>query len=155
MRPGFVIGRVALLFVGNDQRFALHAHHDLVFGQLKIELSYHLAILARRNQRGFVHQVGKIGARKTGRSACNHAQIHIVGQRSLLGMDAQDHLTTPDVGTANNYAPVETARAQQRRIQNIGTIGRRHQDHAFVGFKSVHLHQQLIQRLLALVVPAA
>ena len=43
---------------------------------------------------------------------------------------------------------------QQRRIQYIRPVGRRHQDDAFVGFEAVHLDEELVQRLLALVVTA-
>src|SRR2546426_935554 len=52
-------------------------------------------------------------------------------------------------------APVEATRAEQGRIEDIRTVGRRHQDDAFVRFEAVHLNQQLIQGLFALVVPAA
>src|SRR6202023_3227076 len=47
---------------------------------------------------------------------------------------------------------IEPARAQQRRIQNVGTIGRRDDDDALGGSEAVHFHQQLIQRLLTLFV---
>jgi len=50
---------------------------------------------------------------------------------------------------------VETARAQQRRVEDIGPIGGRDQDHAVVGLETVHLHQQLVEGLLAFVVAAA
>src|SRR5208282_4179675 len=42
-----------------------------------------------------------------------------------------------------------------RRIEHIRTVSRGHQDDAVVRFKAVHLDQQLIQSLLALVVSAA
>ena len=40
-------------------------------------------------------------------------------------------------------------------IQHVGPVGGRHQDHAFVGFEAVHLHQQLVEGLLALIVGAS
>ena len=76
-------------------------------------------------------------------------------ERSLLGMDLQDLLAALHIRPSHHHPPVETARPQQRRIQHVRTIGRRHQDDAFVRFEPVHLHQQLIERLLALVVTAA
>ena len=68
---------------------------------------------------------------------------------------SQDHLATLHVGTADDDAPVEAAGPEQRRIEHVRAVGRRHQDHAFVRFEAVHLDQQLVQRLLALVVSAA
>ena len=40
-------------------------------------------------------------------------------------------------------------------IENVGTIRRGDENDAFVRLEAVHLHEQLIERLLALVVPAA
>ena len=50
---------------------------------------------------------------------------------------------------------VKTPRAQQSRIKNVGTVSRRNQNNVLVRFKTVHLDQQLVQRLFALVVAAA
>ena len=44
---------------------------------------------------------------------------------------------------------------QQRRIEHVGPVGGGDQDHALVGLEAVHLDQELVQRLLALVVAAA
>ena len=59
---GFVIRGVLLLFVADDQALALDAHHHFVFGEFEIELRDDFAILARGDQRGFVHQVRQIGS---------------------------------------------------------------------------------------------
>ncbi|OIQ67461.1 hypothetical protein GALL_509590 [mine drainage metagenome] len=50
---------------------------------------------------------------------------------------------------------VETARAQQRRVEHVRPVGRRDQDHAFIGLEAVHLDQQLVQCLFALIIAAA
>ena len=44
---------------------------------------------------------------------------------------------------------------QQRRIEHVGAVGRGDQDDAGVRIEAVHLDQQLVERLLALVVTAA
>src|SRR5205085_5026438 len=59
------------------------------------------------------------------------------------------------VGTRNHDAPVETARTEQSRIENVGPVGGRDEDDALVGLEAVHLDEELVQRLLALVVTAA
>ena len=58
-------------------------------------------------------------------------------------------------GKTHNYAAVETAGAQQRGIEHIGAVGGGDKNHAVVGFEAVHLDEQLVQGLLALVVSAA
>ena len=70
-------------------------------------------------------------------------------------MNAEDFLAPAYVGQAHHHAAVEAAGAQQRRIENVGAVCGRHQNHAIVRLEAVHLHEQLVQRLLALVVSAA
>ena len=108
------------------------------------------------SKRRFVHQVGQVGAGEARRAARQHAKgphrrasgIFLVWTRRISSRPFTS-------GTAHHHAAVETARPQQRRIEHVRAVGGRHQDHAFVRFKAVHLHQQLVEGLLALVVPAA
>jgi hypothetical protein len=58
-------------------------------------------------------------------------------------------------GLRHHDLAVETAGTQQRRVQHVRTVGGGDQDHPLIGFKAVHLDQQLVQRLLALVIAAA
>ncbi len=150
-----MISGIALLGVAHHHALALGAHQDLVLGELKIEHHDDLAILSRGVERGFVHQVGQIGAGQAGCAAGQYAEIDVVAQRDLLGVHAQNGFAALHIRTAHHHAAVETAGTKQSGIEHIGAVGGGHQDHALVGFKTVHLHQQLIQRLLALVMPAA
>ncbi len=59
------------------------------------------------------------------------------------------------VRQADHDLAVEAARAQQRRVEHVGTVGRGDDDHALAALEAVHLDQQLVQGLLALVVAAA
>ena len=70
-------------------------------------------------------------------------------------MNAQDLFAAANVGTRNHHAAIKAAGAQQCRIENVRTVGRGDQDDAFVRLEAVHLDQQLVQGLLALVVSAA
>ncbi len=70
-------------------------------------------------------------------------------------MDLEDLLAALHVGQAHHHLAVETARPQQRRIKHVGAIGGRNHDHTFAALETVHFHQQRIQGLLALVMPAA
>ena len=68
---------------------------------------------------------------------------------------SQDLLAADEVGVGDDDLPVEPARAQQGRIEHVGPVGRGDDDDAFVLLEAVHLDQQLVERLLALVVAAA
>ena len=58
-------------------------------------------------------------------------------------------------GRVDGDLPVEPARAQQRRVEDVGPVGGGDQDDAALGVEAVHLDQQLVEGLLALVVAAA
>src|SRR4051812_47725544 len=70
-------------------------------------------------------------------------------------MHAQDLFASTNIRPAYDDSAIEASRSQQRRVEHIRTVGCSDQDHAFVRFESVHLDQQLVQRLLALIVSAA
>ncbi len=70
-------------------------------------------------------------------------------------MNRQNAFAALDVGTIDHDAAVEAARPEQRRIEHVGTVGRRDEDDAFVGLEAIHFDEELVQGLLALVVPAS
>src|SRR5207244_2140441 len=88
-------------------------------------------------------------------SASQNVQVNVLSERNLLGVNAKHFLAATDIRTAHDHAAVETAGTQQRRVKNIRTVSGSHQDHAVVGLKTVHLDEQLVQRLLTLIVTAA
>ncbi len=51
--------------------------------------------------------------------------------------------------------PVEAARAQERGVEDVGAVRRRDEDDVGLRVEAVHLDEELVERLLALVVPAA
>ena len=151
----FVIGGQHLLFLGHDERLALGAHHHLVLGVLELGLRDHALVAARRHQGRFVDEVGEVGAGEAGRAARDGLQVDVRRQRHLADVDLQDLLAADHVRVRHDDLTVEAARTQQRRIEHVGTVGGGDQDDAFVGLEAVHLDQQLVERLLALVVAAA
>src|SRR5262249_32303110 len=60
-----------------------------------------------------------------------------------------------EVGARNDDAAVETARALERRVEHVRAVGGGDEDDALVALEAVHLHQQLVEGLLALVVAAS
>ena len=70
-------------------------------------------------------------------------------------MDFEDRLATVDVGRVDDDLPVETARTQQGPVEHFRAVGRTQNQHADVRLEAVHLGQQLVESLLALVVDEA
>src|SRR5207253_3813195 len=52
------------------------------------------------------------------------------------------------------HLSIEPSGAEQRRVEDLGPVRRAHDDYAFARIEPVHLREQLIQRLLALLVAA-
>ena len=82
--------------------------------------------------------------------------------RSILGASGfplrvhlEDLAPPIAVGTIDDDLAVEAARPKQRRIENIRPVRRRDQDDVVFHLEAVHLDQELVQRLLPLVVPTA
>jgi len=67
----------------------------------------------------------------------------------------EDLATTLDVGAVEDDLAVESAGPQQRGIQDIGSVGGRDHDDVRVRVEAIHLDQDLVQGLLALVMRAA
>ena len=70
-------------------------------------------------------------------------------------MDLEDLHAALAVGRLDRDAAVEAPRAQQRRVEDLGAVRGAEDDHVRAGLEPVHLGQDLVERLLALVVPAA
>ena len=67
-------------------------------------------------------------------------------------VNAQDRFAALEIGIADRDLAIEPARAQERRIENIGTVGGGDDDDAAMRFETVHFDEQLIERLLTLFV---
>ena len=69
-------------------------------------------------------------------------------------MNPEDILTALLVRAIDENVPVEY-RSQERRVEDLGPVRGGHEDDPHLGIEPVHLLQELVQRLLALVVPPA
>ena len=152
---GLVVGGQPLLVLGHDHRAPLGAHHHLVLGRLEVDHGHHALAGARGEQGRLVDDVGEVGAGEAGRAAGDHLGVDVGADAHLLDVDVEDLLAAHHVGVRHHHLAVEAAGAQQRGVEHVGPVGGRDQDHALVGLEAVHLDQELVQRLLALVVAAA
>ena len=97
----------------------------------------------------------QVGADKTRRSASQDIEINISCQGFAAGHGYREWRGA--LARRDGPAPpaVETTGPEQGRIEDIGPVGGGNDDHAGVGVETIHLHQDLVQGLLALVVAAA
>ena len=114
-----------------------------------------LAVLAGGQQRGLVEHVGQVGAGEARRTTGDAHQVDARRHRLAARVHLEDLVAAGEVGGVDADLPVEAARAQQRRVEDVGTVGGRDQDDPAAHVEAVHLDEQLVEGLLALVVAAA
>ena len=114
-----------------------------------------LGAAARGEQRGLVEDVRQVGAGEARRALGDREQVDVAGQRLALGVHREDVQAALEVGALDRDLPVEAAGPQQRGVEDVRAVRRRDEDDAALDVEAVHLDQELVQRLLALVVAAA
>ena len=150
-----VESRVLLLLVRHDERLPLRAHQDLVLGEVEVGHVHFLLVGAGGGERGLVHEVGEVGAGESRRAAGHDRKVHVVRHRDGLGVHLQDALAALHVRAIHDDAAVEAAGAEERGVEDVGPVRGGDQDDAVVALEAVHLDEEGVQRLLALVVSAA
>ena len=105
----------------------------------------------RGRDRRLVHEVLQVGADHAGRCRCHVTEVHLRRERNPAGMDGQDASPTVLVRRVHRYAPVEAARTQQRGVEDLGPVRGGEDDHPLGAGEPVHLYEDLVKRLLSLV----
>ena len=113
------------------------------------------APVAHAQQRGLVDHVRELGAAEAGRLARDLLERGVRRQRALAAVQAQDLQAPVHVGHVDHDLAVEAPRAQQRGVEDVGAVGGAHHHQAAVAGEAVHLDEDLVERLLALVVALA
>ena len=152
---GLVIGDLPLLHVGHHARLAFRPHDHALHALLHFAHRDRLLVAAGRQDGRLVDQVLQVSAAEAGGDAGDGLQLDIRGHRLALGVHAQDIQPPLDVRIVHHHLAVEATRAQQRRIEDVGAVGGCDDDDVRALLEAVHLDEDLIERLLALVVAAA
>src|SRR4051794_26475513 len=171
---GDLVHRVGVLEVVGDDRVAhlverrdpalLLAHHaglllrpgdhthDALFELQVIDLAL---ALAGRQQGGLVHQVREVGAGEAWGLRGEVVEVDVLRERLAARVHLEDLGAALAVGAVDHDLAVEASRAQQRGVEDVGAVGSGDEDDVVLHLEAVHLDEQLVERLLALVVAAA
>ena len=141
--------------LGDDAILLFVTHDDLQEGVIDVLQTDLGLAFPGGQQSGLVQQVLQIGTGEAHSAAGDGVEGNVVLKGLLAGMNLQDLYASLNVGHADVDLTVKPAGTQQSGVQNIGTVGGCHDDDAGVVAKAIHLHQQLVQGLLTLVVTAA
>ena len=113
-------------------------------------------LVAPSGQQGrLVEHVREVGTGEAGRAPGDGEQVDVVGHGLALRVHLEDPVPTEHVRRLDGDLPVETARAKQGRVEDVRTVRRRDEDDVGLDVEAVHLDEQLVEGLLALVVATA
>ena len=155
--------RVAALVIGGDELFLLvhqpaallRAGDYPVDRLVEVLVGDQPRVLPRGEQSGLVQDIGQVGAGEAGRTPRHAFQVDVGRHRLALGVHLEDLEAAPEVWGVDRDLPVEAARPEQGGVEHVRPVGGGDQDHAAADVEAVHLDQQLVEGLLALVVAAA
>ena len=82
-------------------------------------------------------------------------EVDLLRERLAAGVDLEDLLAALAVGAVDDDLAVEAAGAKERRVEDVRPVGGGDEDDVVLHLEAVHLDEELVQRLLALVVAAA
>jgi hypothetical protein len=122
---------------------------DRLLERLLVDLG---APFAHRQERRLVDQVRQLGAGEAGAELGDLGEVDIGRELAPFRVQLEDFEAAVDVRDVDDDLAVEAARAQQGGVEDVGAVGGAHHHQPGVAAEAVHLHQQLVQRLLALVV---
>ena len=108
--------------------------------------------MAGGDQRSLVADVGDVGARETRRLTRQERTVELRIEFQRTQVDVENLLALLHVGQPHFDLTVETPGAHQRLVEDVGAVRGREDDHARIGLETVHLRQQLVQRIFTLVV---
>ena len=152
---GLMIGSDPFLLFGDYMALLFGSDADLdkcLFYILLLDVS---AVRPCGCNGSLVEKVFQVRAGETGCGARDLLQVYIVSQGLIGRMDFQDLLSSLYIGAADRDLSVKAAGTKDRRVKDIDAVGRRHDDDPFIDAETVHLDEQLVQGLLALIMGSA
>src|SRR5215207_10135965 len=81
-----------------------------------------LAVLAPREDRGLIADVGEVGAGHAARLARHGLHVHVVGERLAARVDREDVAAALEVRRRHKDLAVEAAGPQQRRVELLEQV---------------------------------
>ena len=131
----------------------LQAGHHALERVVEVDGRDRVAAGAGRADRGLVADVLQVGARQAGRRARDGAQLDGLVDRLVAHVHVEDLLARHQVGRRDVDLTVEAPGPQQRGVERVEPVGRRH-DHDVRAVEAVQLDEQLVERLILLAVEA-
>ena len=151
----FMIGGDFLFFGADNHGASFCAHHYFVFCLLQQFKVNFFSACPCGHQCGFINKVFKICSGKSRGPTGKHIQVHLGGHFGFFCVYLKYFLSSTDIRDGDNNLTVKTSRPEQGRVKDIWSVGGRHDDDTVIGFKTIHLNQELVQSLFSLIMTSA
>ncbi len=153
--PHFVMRHDVALFRVEQSVALFQPGDDALDRAGKVRQGDGARVFPRGQQGRLVHQIGQIGAGEPGRERCHLLQIDAGIEPDLDRMHLENLHPPYLVGPLHQHLSVKSPGAQQGGIENLRPVGGRENHNGRGGVEAVEFDQQLIERLLFFIVPAA
>mmetsp|Transcript_37659 Transcript_37659/g.96234 ORF Transcript_37659/g.96234 Transcript_37659/m.96234 type:complete len:453 (-) Transcript_37659:119-1477(-) len=151
-----VEGHACALLGGEDLALLLDARDDSLDCRLEVANVDGRLLVPGGDEGGLVANVGNVRAGEAGGEG-GHALgdlVNVVCEREVGEVHLVDLVPALDVGLVDRDLAVEAAGAEEGGVEDVDAVGARHDDDASEGVEAVHLDQELVERVLPLVVAA-
>src|SRR3990172_7255112 len=135
--------------------FSCRSHKDDVFCLLKVVHIYFLFALSQGDECGLVRKILKVCAGHTRSPPRQGLEVDIIGHHLTSDMDFNDRLPFFPARSVYHNMPVEPSRPQKGWIQHVRPVCCGNDYHFFMGIKTVHFTQKLVQCLLPFIMAAS
>ncbi len=147
----FVYRCKSLLMLSHTQRFLLISHDDFLDRFLDHPDSYTFLTFLTCEYSSFIEKIAELSSRESDRDGSDLIPVHISIEWLALRMYFEDLLAIFEGWETDGHTSIESSWSQKCLIEDIGAIGRCHDDDIGIIIESVHLGQDLIQGLLTLI----
>src|SRR5262245_21626362 len=134
-----MIGYTPFLFRRHNPALFFGPRHDAVNGLVKFVHSDGVLAVASGEEGRLIDHIGQIRPYHAGRTRRDDLQIDICSQTHFLRMESEDVQTPLEIRPANHYLAIKTAGAEQRRVQDLRTVGGAEDNHTLTWIKAIHL----------------
>mmetsp|Transcript_16082 Transcript_16082/g.34211 ORF Transcript_16082/g.34211 Transcript_16082/m.34211 type:complete len:428 (-) Transcript_16082:1469-2752(-) len=152
----FVEGDHASLARIDRQVLLLETGDHAVNRRVEALLPDDLQLAPRRDEGRLVAHVGNLGAREAGRQRRHLARVRldVLVQFDVCQMNRKDLSPALDVWLVYDDLSVEASWTEERGVKDVGPVGARQNHDARRRVEAVQLDEELVERVLALVVAA-
>ena len=151
--PRLVVGGDHAILLFEDPAAARAPPADFVARLFQVSLGDLVAPVESGDQRRFVDDRRDLRPGEARGSPGESVEIDRRLQAHLFGVHFEDLLSSRLVGEVDGDLAVETTRTQERRIEDVRSVGGGEDDHAAIGREAVHFDEDRVEGLLPLLAP--